>query len=257
MLLILGLLFGSFLNVLALRHNSGLSILGRSRCSRCNRTLGPIELVPVLSFLWLKGRCRNCHAKISVQYPLVELATAIVFVTVFNPLSGMLLNILSLVIFSLYIAIVIYDFRHKIIPDRFVFPAIVLSIVFRMIVGGEVLDYWAGPLLALFFAFIWFVSKGRAMGFGDAKLVLSVGALLGASMGFSAIILSFWIGALYGVGIIAYSRFSALWKRIKGIKISESGQITLKSEVPFAPFIILGAWLALVWELDLLHVSIF
>jgi len=248
-LFVFGTIIGSFLNVVALRFNSGLSLGGRSKCPHCGHTLSPWELVPIVSFLLSGTRCRECRSRISWQYPLVELWTGAIFVTIFDPILSLPLNILTLAIFSLYVAISIYDFRHQIIPDKLVYLSIVLAALLRSLSGGGALDYFAGVVIAVFFASIWALSRGRAMGFGDAKLGLSVGLLLGAAAGFSAIVLSFWIGAVVGVGVIFFSRLPPLSQKVKGI--------TIKSAIPFAPFIILGAWVAAVFKLDLLHVSLF
>lgn len=231
-LFVLGLIVGSFLNVVGLRLNSGISLGGRSSCHSCGKTLKWYELIPIFSFIFLRGRCKDCHARISPQYPLIELWTGLIFMTV---------PYIAISVFCIYVAITIYDVRHKIIPDSLVYIAIFLSIAVRSMSGGSDLDWLAGPILFLFFALVWLLSSGRAMGFGDAKLALSIGLLLGAPLGFSAIILAFWIGA--AVGMIL------LLKRAK--------DITMKSELPFAPFMILGAWLSIILGLDLLHVSLF
>lgn len=248
-LFVLGTIVGSFLNVLALRYNSGVSLMGRSHCSSCGKTLGIVDLVPILSFFFLKGRCRSCQSRVSWQYPLVELWTALVFVTIFNPTISWLSNFLILLVFSLYITIVVYDIRHQVIPDGLVYASILVSFVFRFIEGGEGIDYLAGPILALIFALIWLLSRGRAMGFGDVKLVTSVGLLLGGAYGFSAIILAFWLGAGFGLGWLILTHLSPLFRRGK--------RITIKSAIPFAPFIVLGAWFGLIFQMDLLHVSLF
>lgn len=248
-LFLLGAIIGSFLNVLALRFNSGLTLSGRSSCPYCGKKLGALELVPILSFFMLRGRCRECQARLSWQYPLVEAWTGAVFATVFNFQFSILQNVILLTVFSLFIAISVYDYRHKIVPDRLVYLAIVLSIVFRFFAGGETLDYLSGPIIALLFASIWLFSKGRAMGFGDAKLGLATGLLLGAATGFSGIVLAFWIGAGCGLLFIAFSKIRALSKGGNGL--------TIKSELPFAPFIVIGSWLALAYQLDLLNVAYF
>jgi prepilin signal peptidase PulO-like enzyme (type II secretory pathway) len=253
-LFVLGAIVGSFLNVVGLRFNSGLSLGGRSFCPHCGKTLKWYELVPVLSFIYLRGRCAKCLAKISFQYPAVEILTGLIFATIFNVQFSILQNLMLLVIFSIYIVIAIYDLRHKIIPNSLVYSAIVLSLgfgIFRFVwdFGFGIWDLAAGPILFAFFAAIWLLSRGRAIGFGDAKLSLSIGLLLGAAISFSAIILAFWIGAIFGLGYIVFSRISPL---LKGSK-----NITMKSEIPFAPFMILGAWLSLIWNLNLLYVTYF
>ncbi len=255
-LFIIGIIVGSFLNVLGLRWNSGLSLGGRSFCTGCGKKLKWYELVPLLSFLFLGGRCSGCHVKISWQYPLVEAWTGLVFATIFNLPTGeagfqfsILQNFLVISVFCIYIAITIYDLRHKIIPDAFVYIAIVLSLLLRIVAPSTSGDWLAGPILFSFFALIWFFSKGRAMGFGDAKLALSIGLLLGAAGAYSGVVLAFWIGAAFGIIYILLSKFYPLLRDSKGI--------TMKSEIPFAPFLVVGAWLALIFNLDLLHVSIF
>ncbi|MFZ2484364.1 MAG: prepilin peptidase [Minisyncoccia bacterium] len=240
-LLVLGTVVGSFLNVVGLRFDTGRGFGGRSSCPACGETLRWWELVPIISFLVLKAKCQRCQAKISWQYPVVEILTGLVFVTV-PPIF--------LPVFCIYVVITIYDFKHKIIPDPLVYSAIVLSLIYALynLSTYQLLDLLAGPILFAFFGSIWLFSGGRAMGFGDAKLGLSVGLLLGAAQGFSAIVLSFWLGALGSLGYIFLAKFGFL-KNDKGL--------TMKSEVPFAPFIILGAWISLVFSLNILNVPSF
>lgn len=231
-LFVFGAVVGSFLNVVGLRWNSGLSVGGRSFCPSCGKKLPWYELIPILSFLYLRGRCSKCQTKISWQYPLVELWTGLIFATV---------PYIFLPVFSLYVVITIYDLRHKIIPDGLVYLAILFSAAINWHLGGSLLDWLSGPILLFFFTAIWLLTQGRAMGFGDAKLALSLGLLLGAAESFSAVILAFWIGAAVGICYMIFSR----------------KKITMKSEIPFAPFLVLGAWLSLIFDLDLLHVSLF
>jgi leader peptidase (prepilin peptidase)/N-methyltransferase len=242
-LFIFGLIIGSFLNVLGLRWNSGVSLGGRSFCVACHKKLNWWELVPVVSFIGLNGKCSGCHTKISWQYPLVELWTALLFISV--------TNYLVLIIFCIYVVITIYDSRHKIIPDTLSYSALFLALIYRFIqTGSSPLDWMTGPILFGFFAFIWLVSRGRAMGLGDAKLALSVGLLLGASNGFSAFVLAFVIGSV--VSLIYMALAFVFQPLFNGTK-----KLTMKSEIPFAPFLILGAWIALIYNLDLLHVLYF
>jgi prepilin signal peptidase PulO-like enzyme (type II secretory pathway) len=237
-LFVLGAIVGSFLNVVGLRWDSK-DFGGRSRCPSCGQNLRWLELVPILSFLILRTRCQRCHAKISWQYPIIEIWTGLIFATV---------PVWALPVFCIYVVITIYDFKHKIIPDTLVYTAILLSVVSRWLSVSSTLDWLAGPILFGFFASIWLLSRGRAMGFGDAKLGLSVGLLLGAAQGFSAIVLAFWIGAFISLSYLFLQRIGFL-KNAKGL--------TMKSEIPFAPFIILGAWVSLTLHLNLLNVLLF
>ncbi len=234
----LGLIIGSFLNVVILRLNTGRSIAtGRSKCARCSTTLQWYELVPVFSFLGLRGKCRTCKTPISFQYPLVELVTAIMFVLLymhtvlvhgFKPIVWVSF-IFSAIIASLLIVITVYDLRHTIIPNKIVYPFVVagfLSVIWKAatVVGFMVVPALvAGPLLAAPFFFLWFFSKGKAMGKGDMKLALGIGWLVGIAGGITVFLLSFWIGAIVGLILITISR-----------------KYGMKSEIPFAPFLIIA-----------------
>lgn len=238
---IFGAIIGSFINVVGLRYRSGLGLKGRSFCPSCSKELRWFELVPILSFLFLRGRCRRCKTKISWQYPLVEIWVGLVFASLYTVIGLQVALFLALVVFCLYSVILIYDLRHKIIPDTLVYASIFFSLIYRIVEGGGIYDFLIGPILFAVFGFGWWVSQGRALGFGDAKLVLSIGLLLGVAQGLSAIVLAFWIGTAVTLPLVLLRRKS----------------LTIKSEVPFAPFLIIGAWVSLIFELDLFHVLSF
>ena len=178
--------------------------------------------------------------RISYQYLLIELWTGLIFVTV---------PYIFIPVFCIYIVITIYDLKHKIIPDPLVYSAIALSLLIPLFfIPYSLLDWLSGPILLAFFGTIWLFSRGRAMGFGDAKLGLSAGLLLGASQSFSAIVLAFWIGALCSLAYLFWDKAGFL-KNAKGL--------TMKSEIPFAPFIVLGAWVSLMFHLNIFYVALF
>lgn len=252
-LFVLGAVLGSFLNVVALRWKSGFGLGGRSHCPQCGKKLSWYELVPIVSFVLQRGRCRGCLSKISWQYPAVEVVTGLTLISLYVVYGLSSYFVLSGIVFLLYIAILIYDIRHKIIPDTLVYCAILLSVIARWLTYSDLLDWLAGPIILAFFALIWWVTRGRAIGFGDAKLGLSLGLLLGAAQGFSAVVLSFWIGAVVSVGYLVLGRVAyRSFPLLKGGK-----SLTMKSEIPFAPFIVFGAWASAVFVLDLLHVASF
>ena len=237
--LVFGTFIGSFLNVLILRHNTGKTLLGRSGCMSCRGQLRWFELVPVVSWLTQRGRCRRCHSQISRQYPLVELLAGLLFVFALFFSDSALELVLNAVLFSILLVILVYDLRHKIIPDRYVWAFVGLGALSLFIdptsldlVIPSISSLLAGPVLALPFAALWFFSKGTWIGFGDAKLALGIGVWLGLSAGLVAILYSFWIGALVSVGVMAAQKLRTLSRGGK--------QLTMKSEVPFAPFLILG-----------------
>ena len=229
-LFVFGAIVGSFLNVVGIRFRSGLHLGGRSACASCAKQLEWWELLPIISFFLIRGRCSACKTKVSWQYPLIELWTGLLFAT---------LPIFYWPIFCVYTVILIYDFRHKIIPDSLVYTSIVLAVCTRYLFFASTLSDWlVGPILCLLFALGWLVSRGRALGLGDAKLALSLGLLLGLANGLSAIALAFWIGAGLTLPFVLF-----------GAK-----RITMKMEIPFAPFLIFGAWLSLLINADFFHV---
>lgn len=248
---ILGIIIGSFLNVVIFRFNTERHFGGRSNCLTCLSTLSWYELIPILSFLGLKGRCKSCKTKISIQYPIVELISGLIFAFLFLKYQDIFfLDTLAFTVsyayyasvFSLLLVIAVYDFRHKIIPDVFsVFLGVItfIGLFFFNEFGfyphiPRLFEFLSGIFLALPFALIWFVSGGKWMGLGDAKLALSLGWLLGMSRILSGVVLAFWSGAIIGIILIIFSK-----------------KYGVKSEIPFAPFLVLGALLTFLFELQI------
>ncbi len=241
----LGAIVGSFLNALLFRYNTGRSVLhGRSHCMRCSHTLTALDLVPLLSFVALRGRCRYCDTRLSWQYPAVELAGALLAVGVYLKYDDPLLFAVGFLTWMTLLFIVVYDLKHQIIPWE---ASIALGVLALLHVGLSGFGVWAvaaGPLLAFPLLFISLVSGGRWMGWGDGILELGLGWMLGLSAGASAFMLAFWTGACVGVALLWYSQRSAS-KRSAG-----QGGYTMESEVAFAPFLILGAGCAYFLNVD-------
>ncbi|MCK5285762.1 MAG: prepilin peptidase [Candidatus Pacebacteria bacterium] len=254
---IFGAIIGSFLNVVILRQEQK-SLNGRSECPNCHKKLSWYELIPVFSFLIQKGKCRACKSKISWQYPAVEIITGLLFLLIFNfsaqggsALGGQFFNLISLwTIFSLLIIIFVYDLYHKVIPDFWVFLfsglALLRFFIFSFQDFGFLSTFWAGPILAFPFALLWVISKGEWLGLGDAKLALGIGWFLGLDQGFSAIILGVWIGAFVGLLLIFLSKL----KQYQQLFFL-SKTFTIKSELPFAPFLILGIVLVFFFNMSI------
>jgi len=253
-----GLIIGSFVNVLIARHGVK-SILGRSACPLCHRTLEWYELFPVFSWLALRGKCRTCHSRISIQYPVVELLTGAGFLAIGLAPVPIIAQFLGATIIALLIAIAVYDLYHTVIPDVWSYSFAALAGAFSLSIGLG--DWWlaaAGPLIALPLFLLWLVSGGRWMGLGDAKLALGIGWLLGLLGGYVALSLAFTLGAFVGVFILiplpfvlkSLSRAGPMRQSSTsyeaGITHSESvPAFTMKSEIPFGPFLICA--LSIVW----------
>lgn len=249
---ILGLAFGSFLNVVLFRYGTGLGFSGRSRCASSGRVLRWYELVPVLSFCIQGGRSRHTGARLSWQYPLVEFATGLLFVGAYvfafqqslflGAVSFLILLIVSLSVVSLVMLICVYDIRHMIIPNEFSYPFIGLSFISLffsldpfILTIPSMSALFAGPLVALPFVLFWFVSRGKWMGFADAKVALAMGWFLGVSSGFAAVLIAFWLGAVVSVVLLVFSKHTTK----RGVMI------------PFAPFLLAGFLLTIVYNISI------
>lgn len=251
---LIGLIVGSFLNVVVLRYNTGFSIFGgNSICLSCGKKIHWFHLIPLFSFLYLKGQCHYCKSKISIQYPLVELFAGLIFLSVSLVLKKFNLElVLYWAIWSLLLTILVYDMKHKIIPNGLVYVFILLSLVKLFFFPGFFIlpDLLTGIIIFSFFALLWFLSKGKWMGFGDAKLSLGIGFLLGFVGAPSAIILGFWVGAIVSLFLILIRKFSPSFGLPQAIK-----SLTIKSEIPLAPFLIIGAMLVFFFKIDVFNLT--
>ncbi len=244
---ILGVAFGSFLNVLIDRLPQEQSIMGRSHCDMCRKKIAWYDLFPVVSFFILGRKCRSCRKQLSFFYPGVEILTGVVFLlTVWhsviyavNPLE----TGIRLVMFSALIVIFFADWKYQIIPDSmqlvFLLSALALHLVPNVSQSqssiNEILqqfksDALSGFLVMLPILFLFLITRGRGMGFGDVKYAFSMGILLGIKGGYVGMYLGFVIGAFFGLGLI-------LSKRKK-----------LKSRIAFGPFLVLGTVLVLLYQ---------
>lgn len=280
-----GLSVGSFLNSVLHRIGTGdpifrrRGLFARSFCPHCKHQLSWQDLIPLLSYLFLRGRCRYCKEKISLQYPLVELATGALFVALFNlqltfsdgPIVRQGTEILLLWFWHLFywfflssslIVIFVYDLKHFLIPDKALYAAVGIAFLNRLLeflsprywtqfgVNGFEFDIWdlkfvwnlefgiwnfdrlAVPILvgigaSAFFLAIILISKGKWMGLGDAKFAFLMGLVLGFPKVLVALFIAFLLGAAVGLILVAAKRK------------------TMKSEVPFGPFLVTGTLLAL------------
>jgi len=212
-----GLIVGSFLNVLIIRWGTR-SLAGRSACMSCGRTIPWHDLVPVLSWILLGGKCRLCGSPISLQYILVEAGTGLLFFIIGLAPLPLYAHLFALPIAAILLAIAVYDLKHTLIPDAWVYVFAAFSLVVSLTAASSDMLYGvltillAGPVVAApLFAF-WFFSKGAWMGFGDVKLALGMGWLLGIGDGLFALFFAFILGALVSVPLLFFS--SPLWQKI-------------------------------------------
>ncbi len=238
---IFGLCVGSFLNALIFRLRQGRSVWrGRSQCPACRATLRWFELIPVASFVIQTGRCRRCRVKISWQYPLVELTTAILFILGLQqyPISNIQYLFINLLIYwfivSVLIVLFVYDLRYGELPDKITLPAILILLIYQ-IWRYWILDigYWILVMALLvgggFFALQYFLSRGKWIGGGDIRLGVLMGVILGWPKILVALFLAYVGGAIISV-------FLLLLKKK-----------TLKSAVPFGVFLIPATFAAMFW----------
>lgn len=234
---ILGLIIGSFISAFTYRFPRGKSIShGRSECTNCKKTIRWYDNIPMLSYLFLRGKCRHCDKKISPRYPFIEIFTAFVFVIFYIyrsqihenlpwiPDDGIFqLTILGFIAF-IVISIFIIDAEHQIIPDLLLYALWGVTIAL-MVLGGFSNIYHhisAGFLSALFLLLINLVTRGKGMGLGDVKLAIAFGTALGPVIS----VLWIFMGFIFG-GVVA--TFLLLF-----------GKAGMKDKVAFGPFLVLS-----------------
>jgi leader peptidase (prepilin peptidase)/N-methyltransferase len=227
--LVAGLAIGSFLNVVIHRLPLGESVVSpRSRCPKCGHQISGIENVPVLSWIALRGKCRSCGAPISIRYPLIELATGLLYVAVVWAAWDEPERIaLGLILVTALVPITAIDLEHRRIPNKITGPTAIALIVAgtALDLSGEPTRLMWGAIVALpFFALALILS--RSMGLGDAKLMGVMGLALGRAV-IPALFIAFLAGTLVGIAIMA-----------------KHGAKSRKTAVPFGPFLALGAIVA-------------
>lgn len=249
---VFGACIGSFLNVVIWRLPRGEKLNGRSHCAHCNHELNAWDLFPVFSYIFLRGRCRYCMKKISPRYWLIELITAGLFVLaswLFTPETAVGYIVLAKIFFVLAVCIVVFviDLEHYLILDKVVFPAIAILLIYNLardifIDPAEV--WWAAYTFdaligavagGIPFFLLWYLSKGRWMGFGDVKFVIFMGLALGSLVIGVALFVSFILGSIVGIPLVI------------------TGKKEMSSKIPFGTFLAIGTVIALFWGGSLLH----
>ena len=243
---ITGLFIGSFLGVLVDRlPKKQNAIKGRSHCDKCKKELGLLDLIPILSFIFLRGKCRYCGTKLSFFYPIIEISTGMLFLStyalfnfqfsIFNfQLSAFISLLYYLFIISSFIVIFFTDLKYGIIPDKIVFPSILITFLWLIAnrqspIANHLLSGLGAFLFFVIISYLFYLlTKKQSMGGGDIKLSF----LLGLFLGFPGILVALYLAFLTG-GIIAI--ILIIWKK----------KAFLKDTLPFGPFLITGAIISL------------
>lgn len=230
-----GSAWGSFLGVVVARVPSGGDVLGRSRCDRCGVKLGAWELLPVLSWLWLRGKCRHCGANISVRWPLLELACALAAVTAFALFSSPWTAVPIALVLGVLMALSLIDLKYHRLPNAIVYPT-AAALSAWLICGsllGAPLDLPSAVLGAGAFGgglLLVALASGGGMGLGDVKLAGVIGLLLGA-IDLSSV-------AVAAAAAVLFGGVSAVYALLRGAD--------RRTAIPFGPMLSLGALLAVV-----------
>jgi leader peptidase (prepilin peptidase)/N-methyltransferase len=226
---IYGLIFGSFYNVCIYRIPNKKSIaFPPSSCGNCNHKLHLIDLIPIASYVFLKGRCRYCNEKISIQYPLIELFTGLLFLFSYIQFGMSIMFIKSVVLVSIVLIVSMIDFKHYIIPDSISLLTFVLGIIFNLIIRDI-------SIKSLIFAFIlgggflFVIALIGPMGGGDIKIMAGFALFLGFEKTILALLLSFTLGGIIGILLIV--------TKIKG----------RKDNIPFGPFLGMGSYISFIY----------
>jgi leader peptidase (prepilin peptidase) / N-methyltransferase len=219
-----GAVIGSFLNVVAHRVPLGESLVSPpSRCPECEAPVKPYDNIPVVSWLLLRGRCRNCGTPISPRYPLVELATALVFAAVVAVRGFDDDLVLELPFVAALIALAAIDFDHKLLPNKIVYPLAAYGVIATLLVDrDDLVENLIAGAGAFAFLLLAVIAYPRGMGMGDVKLAGAMGLYLGLSV-IPALLTAFLTGSVVGVVIIA-----------------REGAAGRKKAVPFGVFLALG-----------------
>jgi len=236
LIFILGLIVGSFSNVCIYRIPKNESIIfPASHCPKCNSPIKPVDNIPLISYILLKGRCRNCKSKISIQYPVVELLTGLIYLIISLIYGLSVQTLIYIILSSALIIIAFIDLNEEIVPDVISLPGIVIGFIISFFVTyisfiNSALGILAGGGIILIIGLAGSVIfKKEAMGGGDVKLAAMIGAFLGWKYIIVSLFLGFFLGAVTGIILI-----------LSKIKSRED-------LVPFGPFIVLGSFVTILW----------
>lgn len=240
-LFVFGLILGSFVNAWVWRTRKNISIAkGRSMCPHCKHELASQDLIPLFSYISLRGKCRYCHKAISSQYPSVEFSTGVLFAVLYlvlNPSSvyELIQFVILLITSVLLVAAFVYDAKYMELPEKYMLPAVALGVVslgMKAYQNGwnSLISQLIGlAVVVLIYTALWFFSKGKWLGAGDIRIAAVMGLFLAPTQLIVGLFAAYLVGAVYGVYVLRKA------KNKKGVK------------VPFGPFLIIGFYVGLLW----------
>lgn len=236
---IMGTIFGSFYNVCIYRIPNKQSVANPpSHCYKCENRLKPIDLIPILSWIFLKGKCRYCGTKVSSRYAIVEAITGLLFALTYISFGYSFKTIYYMILISILIIITFIDIDHFIIPDEIIILGSIIAIIVNLLgYGTGFIDGIKGALFAgggvlIVISAIEFIVKKEVMGGGDIKLYAMLGLFFGTKLALLTILLSIYVGGAYGIIFIIYNK----------IKKKEANTM-----IPFGPFISIAAIISMLW----------
>jgi prepilin signal peptidase PulO-like enzyme (type II secretory pathway) len=251
LLFVLGAITGSFLGSLTWRWPKNISIFdGRSRCPKCKHVISWHDNIPIISFLVLRGKCRHCHKKISIRYPIIEFAIAILFPITYFLLPKINMNLtwlldlgmvpsllVVLTLVATLVAIFVIDFEDQYIPDSLVFLVLMLTLGIFLATSNNSLfqALAAGGGAGVFLLILHLVTLGRGMGLGDVKLAFALGTILGFPLSVVFMFAAFILGSATGLVLIA-------------LKLAKARQ-----KIAFGPFLIAGFVLTCLFGFDIIN----
>lgn len=250
LIIVAGFVTASFLTQCIYRIPAGEPVLKPPRCNRCDSALKPVEIIPVLSYFFLRGRCRYCNNRLSFEYPLIELLTSFTFVALYFKYRLTVDFLAGIYLMSILIAVFFIDLHHKVIPNGLVLAGLAGGVPLAAYnLFGPVAAYgdrnWWNPLLGsvtgsgllLLAAILGAVAykTDDALGMGDVKIFLPIGIFLGWRLALVALVLSIMAGGVIS-GVLLFS-----------------GRKNRKAAIPFGPFIVTGTFTAYLWGWDIIH----
>jgi len=227
----LGLIMGSFLSMLIPRlHNGDKGIIsGRSKCPFCKKILGALELIPLFSFIFQKGECKECKKKIPFWYPAIEITMAAGFLGITYYFGTFMEMGIWAALYWIFLYIFFYDLRYKEIHDVVLIPGIIFALGASFFIGDPISSLIGAAIAILFFGVQFVVSRGKWLGSGDIFIGAFMGLVLGWELTLVAIFISYILGSVIGVGLMIFNK-------AKG-----------ETAVPLGPFLVLGSMIAFLY----------